>query len=152
MIEPYERKTNYYDTDQMAIIHHSNYVRYLEEARLYYMEQFGLPYRYVEEQGILIPVLGVSVEYKKSIVYGDTIVIQQWIDSFSPVKFSMCYEIRNKETGELHATATSKHCFVDKNLSPIRLRKEYPQIYEKFKSAAEQDREALKKKRTIKEQ
>ena len=114
MIEPYERKTNYYETDQMAIIHHSNYVRYLEEARLYYMEQFGLPYRYVEEQGILIPVLGVSVEYKKSIVYGDTIVIQQWIDSFSPVKFSMCYEIRNKETGELHATATSKHCFVDK--------------------------------------
>jgi acyl-CoA thioester hydrolase len=66
MIKPYERKTNYYETDQMAIIHHSNYVRYLEEAKLYYMEQFGLPYSYVEEQGILIPVLGVSVEYEKS--------------------------------------------------------------------------------------
>lgn len=145
MIKPYERKTNYYETDQMALIHHSNYVRYLEEARLYYMEQFGLPYSYVEEQGILIPVLGVSVEYKKAIHYGETVVIQEWMQQFSPVKFSIYYEIRNKKTNELHATATSKHCFVDKTLSPIRLRKEYPQIYEAFQTVAQQDKADFEK-------
>lgn len=139
MIAPYERTTNYYETDQMSIIHHSNHIRYIEEARMYYMEQYGLPYKYVEEQGILIPILGISVDYQKSILYGDTILIEEWFKSFSPVKFSMRYEIRNKETGELHATATSDHCFVDRNLKPVRLKKNYPDIYEKFKRVADID-------------
>ncbi len=49
--QPYERTTNYYETDQMAIIHHSNYIRYMEEARIDYLNQMGLPYKYIEEQG-----------------------------------------------------------------------------------------------------
>lgn len=140
MVAPYERKTNYYETDQMGIIHHSNYIRYMEETRIYYMKQQGMPYEYVEKRGVLIPVLGVEVKYMKAIHFGDTIVIQEWIEKFSPVKFSVIYEIRNKETGILHATAHSDHCFVDKNLKPIRLRKDYPEIYEKFVVVVEEDK------------
>lgn len=134
MIQPYERAVNYYETDQMAIVHHSNYIRYMEETRMYYMKQLGLPYEFVEEQGILIPVLGVNVEYKKAVRFGDTVLISEWMDKFSQVKFSIKYEIRNKQTGELHATGSSKHCFVDRNLVPVRLKKDYPEIYEKFKN------------------
>ena len=93
-----------------------------------------MPYEYVEERGVLIPVLGVEVKYINAIHYGDTIVIQQRIEKMSAVKFSVIYEIRNKETGILHATAHSDHCFVDKNLKPVRLKKDYPEIYETFHS------------------
>ena len=141
LVAPYERKINYYETDQMGIIHHSNYIKYMEETRL---EQQGMPYDYVEKRGVLIPVLGVEVRYKKAIQYGDIIEIQQWIETLSPVKYSVIYEIRNKKTGILHATARSKHGFVDKNLKPIHLRKDYPEIYERFVAAAEADKVFLK--------
>lgn len=145
MIQPYERAINYYETDQMAIVHHSNYIRYMEETRMYYMKQLGLPYEFVEEQGILIPVLGVNVEYKKAIRFGDTVLISECMDQFSQVKFSIQYEIRNKQTGELHATGSSKHCFVDRNLVPVRLKKNYPEIYEKFETMIENNKNNEKK-------
>lgn len=145
MIAPYERKTNYYETDQMGIIHHSNYIRYFEEARLYYLEQYGLPYEEIEKLGILIPVLSVQVDYKKAIRYGDTIEIKEWMMDFSPVKFSIKYEVRNKETGELHATGTSGHCFVDKELRPVRLKRDYREIYDKLVVVAERDKKELDK-------
>ena len=71
----FERKANYYETDQMGIVHHSNYIRWFEEARLYYMEAIGLPYELMEEAGIFIPVLGVSCDYKVSVRFAETVCI-----------------------------------------------------------------------------
>ena len=53
----YERRINYYETDKMGIVHHSNYIRFLEEARCYMLDEMGIPYSYLEEQKIMIPVL-----------------------------------------------------------------------------------------------
>ena len=63
----FERKANYYETDQMGIVHHSNYIRWFEEARLEMLRAMGLPYKKMEDNGILIPVLGVSCSYKHPI-------------------------------------------------------------------------------------
>ena len=60
---PYEHHAKYYETDQMGIIHHSNYVKWMEEARLDLMDQIGLNYRQMEEMEIISPVLSISVEY-----------------------------------------------------------------------------------------
>lgn len=147
MVKPYERKINYYETDKMGIVHHSNFVRYMEETRLYYMEKQGIPYESVEKQGLLIPVIGIEVKYKKAIHFGDTIVIQQWIKKMSSIKFSVFYEMREKETGILYATAHSEHCFVDENLKPVRFKKEYPDLYETFALAALEDKAELEKNR-----
>ena len=95
--KPYERITNYYETDQMAIIHHSNYIRYMEEARIDYLEQMGLPYKNIEEQGILIPVLSVSCDYRSCVRYGDTIFITVYTTRFNGIKLELCYEIRDKK-------------------------------------------------------
>lgn len=62
-ITPYEREAHYYETDQMAIIHHSNYIRWFEEARTDYMEKW-FSYEYLEEEGVMIPVLEVGCTYK----------------------------------------------------------------------------------------
>ena len=60
----YEHKTQYYETDQMGIIHHYNYIRWFEEARMDMMEQMGMGYAEMEKRGIISPVLSVHSEYK----------------------------------------------------------------------------------------
>ena len=143
MIAPFERKVNYYETDRMGIVHHSNYIRFFEESRNYYMEENGLPYEKIEEAGILIPVLSVEAEYKKPFRFGETMVITEWMTAFLQVKFEIAYEISNKETGEVHITGRSRHCFVDEQLKPVRLKKDYPEIYQVFEQIEERDRVLL---------
>ena len=75
-LESYVRVINYYETDQMQVVHHSNYARYLEEARLHMMDQMGLGYDKLEEMGIIIPVLELHDYYTKSITFGDVIEIK----------------------------------------------------------------------------
>ena len=72
----YERKINYYETDGMGIVHHSNYIRYLEEARCFFLENIGMPFSEIENQGITIPVLGVNCTYKHHVTFGDTLLIK----------------------------------------------------------------------------
>ena len=60
----YTHRVQYYETDQMGIVHHSNYIRWFEEARLDFMEKIGCSYAAVEASGIMIPVLSASCQYK----------------------------------------------------------------------------------------
>ena len=71
----YYRKAQYHETDQMGIIHHSNYVKWMEEARIGYMNQMGFSYKRVEEMGIISPVVEISVAYKKQVSFDDEIQI-----------------------------------------------------------------------------
>ena len=61
----YYRKAQYHETDQMGIIHHSNYVKWMEEARIGYMSRMGFSYKKVEELGVISPVVEISVAYRK---------------------------------------------------------------------------------------
>ena len=67
----YRRKAQYHETDQMGIIHHSNYVKWMEEARIDFMKELGFGYGEVEKRGIVSPVAGVSVSYKKPVLFDD---------------------------------------------------------------------------------
>lgn len=128
----YERKINYYETDSMKIVHHSNYIRFMEESRTYSLSKVGLPYSKMEEEGILIPVLSVSCEYKKPARYDDTILIDVKVKEYTGVKLIMIYEITNKKSGDLLLVGESKHCFTDENLKPLSLKKVKPNMHEMF--------------------
>lgn len=130
--KPYKRKINYYETDQMQVVHHSNYARYLEEARLDLMEQIGLDYNKLEELGIIIPVLELHDYYINAIHFGDEILIYPRLTKISPVRFSVEYEIKNKKTMEVVHTAATSHAFVDTNFKPMNLKRKYPEVYKKF--------------------
>ena len=119
----YERKINYYETDKMGVVHHSNYIRFLEEARCYWLDAIGMPFSLLEENGVTIPVLGVSCEYKHHVSFDDTIVIKPHITEYSGVRMTVKYDVTNKETGNIVMLAETKHCFTDKNLKPINLKK-----------------------------
>ena len=72
---PYEHKVHYYETDQMGIAHHSNYIRWFEEARVDFMEQGGFSYKELESRGIISPVLEVNAKYKSMCYFGDRLCI-----------------------------------------------------------------------------
>ena len=128
----FERKINYYETDRMGIVHHSNYIRFMEEARCYLLEKAGMPYSASEENGIMIPVLGVNCEFKHHVTFDDTILIKLFVKEFNGVRLTMGYTATEKNSGEVVFTGETKHCFTDKNLRPLRLQKANPNFYEKF--------------------
>ena len=128
----YYHKVQYYETDAMGIVHHSNYIRWLEEARLDCLSANGFGYEKLEERGIQIPVLSVSCEYKVMVRYGHTVRIEYEVDALKLVKFSVAYRIYSEDGSVLHATASSTHCFLNSDLKPISLKKTAPDIYEFF--------------------
>ena len=124
---PYCRKVYYYETDQMAIVHHSNYIRWMEEARTDYMRRNGVDYRQVEAQGLIMPVLDVSCRYRVSARYDDPIAIRTVLTHYDGVCVRYRYEIRHGETGVLLAEGESRHCFLNAETRiPLRLKKTHP--------------------------
>lgn len=137
MKQLFERNINYYETDKMGVVHHSNYIRFFEEVRCQFLKNANLPYDMLEEKGIMSPVLGVSCKYKRHVTFGDTIQIETSIKEFSGVKFTVQYKVYNKNTGELCVEGESNHCFTDSNLKPLNMKKHHPDIYENFMSLVE---------------
>ena len=130
----YERKINYYETDRMGVVHHSNYIRFLEEARCNLLDKIDMSFDLLEEKGITIPVLGVNVDYKYHVTYGDTILVKLSIKEYNGVRMTIGYEVTNKENGNILLTGETKHCFTDNNLKPINLKKVNPEFNSKFES------------------
>lgn len=126
---PYRRSVHYYETDQMAIVHHANYIRWLEEARLDYLRQLGIDIQALEQRGILIPVVDVQCHYLHPLCFGDTVEITPLITDYSGVRLHVQYEIRLLSSGTLAATAASCHCFMDKTHRPVSIRKREPILH-----------------------
>ena len=74
-MKPYKHKVQYYETDQMAVVHHSNYIRWFEEARVELLERIGMSYDRLEREGLISPVLGVKAQYKSMVRFGDSVEI-----------------------------------------------------------------------------
>ena len=132
-MEKYIHKVQYYETDKMGIVHHSNYIRWMEEARVDFFEKIGCNYKKLEDEGIISPVIGVECNYKVSTKFEDYVEIEVKIKEFKGVKLIFEYLMKNIETGELVADAKSKHCFVNSDNRPIILKKEFPELDKKLK-------------------
>ena len=114
---PYSRRVNYYETDQMAIVHHSNYIRWFEEARLDFLDQVGLNYREMEKTGLIVPVVDVSCRYHVSAKYDDLMDIYAYLTSFNGVRMDYRYEVRFHE---------QRRSLRRRHLQPLLPRREAP--------------------------
>lgn len=132
---PYEHNAKYYETDQMGIVHHSNYIRWMEEARMDMMEQLGIPYRKMEEEGIISPVVSVSCEYRSMTHFSDTVLIETKITKYNGIRLDLEYKITDKNTGELRSIGTSSHCFLDSDGKIVSLKRTNPETHACFKNA-----------------
>lgn len=134
-ILPYVRKVQFYETDQMGIVHHSNYIRWFEEARVDYMEKLGFGYEKANELGIDFAVLNVSCEYKSMVRFGEHVKIYVTISTLEPMKMSISYKVLDKEDSVLRALGTSYHCsYHREKCRPVSLEREIPELYNIFKN------------------
>lgn len=124
----YQHKAQYYETDQMGVVHHSNYIRWMEEARIDFLGQIGWNYKKLEDIGVISPVTAVDCKYKVSTYFDDVITIAVWVEEFKGVKLKIAYEMKRDDV--VVCEAHSEHCFLDAEGNIIRLRKEYPEFYD----------------------
>lgn len=136
-MKAYRHKVQYYETDRMGIVHHSNYIRWMEEARTDFLEQVGWPYDKMEEAGIISPVTSVECKYKVTTTFADIVDIQVRVEEFKGVKLKLKYEMKKGEV--VVCEGHSEHCFLDVNGKPIRVKKEHPAFYETMLSLVEKE-------------
>ncbi|MDD2430191.1 MAG: thioesterase family protein [Firmicutes bacterium] len=136
--QPFLRTAKYYETDQMGVIHHSNYIRWFEEARLDLMNKMGFSYDKMEKVGIISPVISISCEYKSAVKFNDTVAVIPKIEFFNGVRMTVTYEVIDYKSNELRATGQSKHCFLSKEtLKPVKMKQDFKEVYELFLSITE---------------
>ncbi len=107
----YNHKVQYYETDKMGIVHHSNYIRWMEESRISFLESIGLDYSTLEKRGVISPVIGVNVRYRKPTYFGEEISIEVSIKEYTGIKLIFMYTMKNKDN-QVVLTGESEHCFV----------------------------------------
>ncbi len=129
---PYIRRANYYETDQMGVVHHTNYIRWFEEARIDLLRQYGVDYRDMEQRGIIIPVVDVQCSYLRSARFDDVMEIDLTMTKYTSVQMCFTYEVRFHADGSLATKGQSTHCFVDPSGKPLALKRVDPALDQVF--------------------
>ena len=124
----YIHEVKYYETDKMGITHHSNYVRWMEEARIEFLTRLGWEFRKMEDMGIVSPVTAIEGKYKRSAKFADVVDVAVFVTEFNGIRLKLRYEIRGS-AGELLFTGSSEHFFTDSDGRIINMKKEYPAVY-----------------------
>ena len=129
-MKPYIHSVNYYETDKMGVTHHSNYIRFMEEARIDFLNQLGYGFEKLEADGIVSPVTAVTFDYKRATTFPQEISIELSVEKCSTVKLVLGYtmSVDSKVVG----TGTSTHCFLE-NGKLISLETRYPELYKILK-------------------
>ncbi|WP_177760714.1 acyl-CoA thioesterase [Flavobacterium sp. I3-2] len=107
-----EVRVRYAETDQMGVVYHANYAQYFEIGRVEWLRNQGISYKWMEENGIMLPVVSLTMNYKKPAKYDDILTVTTILKSQTSVKIEFDYEIRN-QIGELLTTGYSMLVFID---------------------------------------
>ncbi|MCO6148411.1 thioesterase family protein [Flavobacterium sp. NRK1] len=123
-------RVRYAETDQMGVVYHGNYAQYFEMGRVEWLRNLGVSYKSMEEEGVMLPVVSLTMNYKKPARYDDLLTVRTILKKQESVKIEFDYEIKNEE-GELLTTGNSILVFVNMKTGRPSLPPEY--ILEKLK-------------------
>lgn len=126
-MKPYTHVVRYYECDRMGITHHSNYIRFMEEARIDWMDQLGFGFERMEAEGVVSPVMAISCLYKRTTTFKDEVQIEVKVKEMSALKISFAYTMKVGDA--IVCTATSTHCFLENN-RPIAIETRFPELYQ----------------------
>ena len=122
-------KVRYGETDQMGVVHHSNYLRYFEVARIEWLTQLGVSYQAMEEAGVMMPVIDVQISYKTPAKFEDKLTINIHLKEVPLVKMTFLYEVLN-QNGELVCTAITTLAFMNaSNRRPHRCPENFKAVF-----------------------
>ncbi|CAL1520063.1 acyl-CoA thioesterase [Chitinophaga sp. MM2321] len=109
------------EADPLGIVWHGHYVRYFEDGREAFGEKYGLRYLDIFERGYTVPVVNIQCDYKRSLRYGDRVVVEtRYVDNMA-AKIQFEYLLTNPATGEVVAKGTSTQVFLDKETASLQL-------------------------------
>ncbi len=129
----YTHTVQYYETDRMGITHHSNYVRWMEEARTHFLAAIGWDYAKIEATGIISPVVSVNCRYKRSTTFSDQVVITTKVADLDRVRLTLAYRMELND--QLVCEGTSEHCFTNRAGKLLRLDRDLPDFYRALSEA-----------------
>ena len=129
----YQHFVQYYETDKMGVTHHSNYIRFMEEARLDFFKKIGFDYLEFEKMGLVSPVIGLNnIRYKRPSTVGDIIEIETSVKAYNSIILTMHYVMKVKDVVVLEGD--SDHCFLTKEGKMLPLGdKKFPELDRKLK-------------------
>ena len=127
----YKRTVRYYETDKMGITHHANYILWMEESRLDFLEKLGWPYSRLEEQGLASPVTKLSCKYVRPTTFPDEVTVRTFVKDFDGIRLTFGYEMK-KADDTVVFIGESTHCFLNKDGRPIRADRACPQLCEEL--------------------
>lgn len=135
MIRATKHKICYHETDAMKCVHHSNYIRWFEEARTEFLEQIGLPYTQIEQDGYVSPILSVNCEYKDMTHYGEEAYILAKLEAFTGITFTITYEVIGAHDRKLKVKGSTKLCLLDGQGNIVNIKKLGGKYLEVFSGA-----------------
>ena len=127
-MEMYTHVVQYYETDQMSVVHHSNYIRWMEEARVDILNRYGWDYAKLEASGIFSPITAVEGKYRVSAKFANKVRIKVSIKEFKGVVLKLNYVMYNDDD-KVVFEGHSEHCFLNKDGKILRLKNERPDLY-----------------------
>lgn len=127
----FQVRVRYSETDQMGVVYHGNYAQYFEMGRVEWLRNMGVSYKWMESNGVMLPVVSLSMNYKKPARYDDLLTVKTVLKSQTSVKIEFDYEIYNEEN-ELLTTGYSMLVFVDMKTGRPMLPPDY--VLEKIKA------------------
>jgi acyl-CoA thioester hydrolase len=105
-------RVRYAETDQMGVVYHGNYAQYFEMGRVEWLRNLGVSYKWMEDNGVMLPVVSLEMNYKKPAKYDDLLRVKTLLKSQTSVKIEFDYEIYNQDN-QLLTTGYSMLVFVD---------------------------------------
>lgn len=128
----------YAETDQMGVVHHSNYPIWFEAGRTDFIKELGIPYSAVEERGCMLPLIELKCFFKGAARYEDEIVVKTSIKSMSVVRITFYYEVYIKGKPDLITSGETVHAWTNRELKPINIKKAQPSLYELMAKALDE--------------
>lgn len=114
-----EERVRYAETDQMGVTHHGTYLLWMEIGRTNLLRDIGLPYKELEERGVMLPVSKLAVKYILPTVYDDLITIHSTATELTYVKIRIDYQLFRNET-ELVCTGYTEHAIIDSQTRKVK--------------------------------
>lgn len=105
-------RVEYHHTDQMGIVHHSNYIKFFEAARTEWLRAAGLSYAEMERRGVMMPIVDVAVKYRMPAYYDELISVRVFVDEMPMARMTFRYEIRGEDGRDI-ASGTTTLGFID---------------------------------------
>ena len=125
-------KVRYVETDQMGIVHHSNYYAWFEVGRGEYITEIGMTYSEMEENNIMIPVVESSCKYIEGAKYDDILIIQTFMQSLNGAKVIFNYNVVREEDGKIIAKGSTTHAFVNEKFRVVNLKKANKEMWSRL--------------------